>query len=411
MPIPIGLFDVVKNIQDWASRTFGGTSSTPNPVQSQINPPARRLGEGFESNAERAMRLGTVGLPPTPGKTGQDPFDLFQQLFQSQLAGLGQGQVPLAQLQAAARQQASVFDPQITALQALMSQAKSSGKSARAEIGDIYTKLADSYKGDIATARKEFATSKEQERAMLAEYQGQLRNNYGSSMDALTEEFQKLGIEAAAPDVMPELAADQGNWADIASRESAADMQALQQMEQGDVQYYTKGAPLARQEGAQVQSELVKQLEAFLTQQRGNLGQIQAQKQNAYMAALSDLQKQQQGVQDDQWNRLLQSGNFMLDYRKQLAAEQKAGTTKVPTKGLKGASQVIGQMLGPQLGAQTYQIFQDMLISPEFRPVTGKLPVQDAAYLATKYGQSKGLNPAQITALMQGVYAYYGRLQ
>lgn len=402
MPIT-GAFDPVgslRRLSSWWNSLFD--DNQPQTPVSTVQTPIRKLGEGFESNAERAKRLGTVwpgGKPPVAGPTDTIQ-SIYQQLLQRLALEGSSGVDPAAaktQAQALANAQ---FDPQITAIQALMASAKKSGKAASKEIGNMYEQLARSYAGDLKSSREAFMTLEEKEKARQADYQSSLRNNYTGSMDALSEQFKQLGIEEAAKDVMPELAQDLGDYGGIATREGAAELTALGQLEAGEEQFYARGAPLARQEGTQIRSELAKQLEAFLTQQGGQIAALQAQKNNAYLSAMGDIQAAQTKSQNEAWDRLLQIGRFMQSQQ-----------TKQPTgsyKGLTGASTVLSELLGERAG-RADKFLKDMLLSPEFRPVTGQLDVNNAAYLMTQKAQAAGLGPDEIAALMQSIYALYGK--
>lgn len=402
MPIPSISFDPsgsLRRLSSWWNSLFDDSPSQPR-VQAPVQTPARRLGEGFESNAERARRLGTVwpgGVQPTPQTSIQD---IYQQLLQ-RLALEGSAGVDPKAAEAQARRLASAqFDPQISAIQRLMSEARSSGKSASSEIGNMYEQLAKSYAGDLKSSREAFLTLEEKEKARQADYSNSLRTNYTGSMNDLQEQFKALGIEEAARDVMPELVQDMGDYGGIAAREGASELTALGQLEAGEEQFYARGAPLARQEGTQIRSELATQLESFLNQQGGQIAALKAQQNNAYLSALSDIQAAQTKSQNEAWDRLLQVGRFM--------ETQKTKAPAASYKGLTGATTVLTEILGDRAG-RADKFLKDILLTPEFRPVTGQLDVNTAAYLMTQKAQAAGLGPDEIAALMQSVYALYGK--
>lgn len=408
MPFPnpvSNLGGISSFFQDIARRLTGQSSA---PAKTILQQPQTSYAT---TDLSTQRKLSPVKKPAAPA--GPDIMSIFQRLFDAQAGQLGQ-QTPYSDLLKTSQQTAgATFDPQIAAMQALISTAKTTGKKSRADVKDIYKDLADSYSKDISNTKSNFNYNRENETARLQDYQNNLRNNYGASMDSLTDTFKQLGIEAAAPDVMPELAQDQGDFSNMAARDSAEEQKALNQMESGELAYYTKGPNLANQESANVQSELVKQLQAFLLQQNSGLQQLQAQKTLAQQSALGELQKQQSGIQDDAWKRLLDSGRFMMDYQKTQAQLNKPAAGAKPqtfAKGLKGASQIMTDLLGKGAG-KVYNAFQDMLLSPEFRPATGQLDPNQAAYIAVEKGRKLGLSQAELTALMQGVFAYYGKLQ
>lgn len=402
MPLPASPIDSLRRLSSWWNGLFNDQPAQPR-VQSPVQTPVRKLGEGFESNAERAKRLGTVwpgGLDPAKIQPTNTLDNIYQQLLQRLALEGSTGVDPKAAQSQAQRLAAAQFDPQITAIQALMAEAKKSGKAASGEIGNMYEQLAKSYAGDLKSSRAAFQTLEEKEKSRQTEYSDSLRNNYTSSMDALSEQFKQLGIEEAAADVMPELAQDMGDYGGIAAREGATELQALGQMEAGEEQFYARGAPLARQEGTQIRGELAKQLESFLQQQGGQISALKAQKNNAYLSAMSDIQAGQAKSQNEAWDRLLQIGKFMQT--------QKPKEAQASYRGLTGATTVLTELLGERAG-RADKFLKDMLLSPEFRPVTGQLDVNNAAYLMTQKAQAAGLGPDEIAALMQSIYALYGK--
>lgn len=402
MPLPASPIDSLRRLSSWWNGLFDDQPAQPR-VQAPVQTPARKLGEGFESNAERAKRLGTVwpgGVNPKTLQPQTSIQDIYQQLL-ARLSQEGSSGIDPAAADAQARRAASMqFDPQITAIQALMAEAKKSGKAASSEIGNMYEQLAKSYAGDLKSSRESFLTLEEKEKARQADYSNSLRTNYSTSMDELSKQFKQLGIEEAAADVMPELAQDMGDYGGIAAREGAAELTALGQLEAGEQQFYARGAPLARQEGTQIRSELASQLESFLTQQGGQITALKAQQNNAYLSALSEIQAGQAKSQDEAWDRLLQVGRLM--------ETQKTKAPAASYKGLTGATTVLTEILGDRAG-RADKFLKDILLTPEFRPVTGQLDVNTAAYLMTQKAQAAGLGPDEIAALMQSVYALYGK--
>lgn len=405
MPYPVGggfvnPLDSLRRLSSWWNSLWDDQPAQPRQTPIQNPPKLGKLGDGFESNAERAVRMGTVGVPETTPQTTLD--GIYQQLLQ-RLALEGSAGVDPAAMQRQARAIAGMqFDPQISAIERLMSEAKASGGRASADIQNMYEELAKSYAGDLKNSRNAFKTLQEQEKSRQSEYADTLRDNYGSSMDALSEQFKQLGIEEAARDVMPELAQDMGDYGGIAARQGGEELKALGQLAAGEEAFYARGAPLARQEGTQIRSELATQLESFLNQQRGQIGALEAQKNNAYLAAMSDIQGQQAKTQNEAWDRLLQIGRFMQSQQK----DQQGA--KSSYKGLTGASQVLTDLLGQRSG-KADKFLKDMLLTPEFRPTTGQLDVNTAAYLMTQKAQQAGLGPDEIAALMQSIYALYGK--
>lgn len=303
-------------------RLFGGSSATPSSmISAPVAQPINAIG-GVGAGAS----LGRLG--PMAGMTpDQQALAKLQQL-REQLLSQSQG-MSMGDMQSQAGMSAGLqFDPQIAQIEALMNRAKKETKNQQGVVKGTYEDLAKSYSGDIKRSKATAAEAREIEQAQLQDMKNQLKDDYADSMSMVRDKLSQLGIEEAGPDALTGLAEDVGQYSAMATRESGDAQRAINTREQGDVEYYSKGAPVARMAGAEGVQQLSKALQDYLFQQQGQLGQLQAQKQLSYMSALNQMQNQQASLQSDVWSRL-------KDISSQ---EQKLLKPKAFGSGLSGAS-------------------------------------------------------------------------
>jgi len=303
------------------NKIFGGKGPTPSSMIKAPSAPQISIGGG------NAARIGGVIGKSYPGSANDQALAKLQQLREallSQSQGMSSGDM-LSQASMSAGLQ---YDPQIAQIQALMNNAKKTTKEQQGVVKSTYEDLANSYKGDVKHAKKIAADAHHQETAQLQDLKNGLKNDYADSMSMLRDKMSQLGIESAAPDVLPDLAGDLTNYTSRADKESADYQRAISQREAGDTSYFTKGAPIARMAGAEGSAKLSEALQQYLFQQQGQMGQLQAQRQLAIQSAMGQMQQDQAGIQSDVWSRL-------KDISKQ---EQSLLKPKTFGSGLSGAS-------------------------------------------------------------------------
>lgn len=369
-------------------------------------------GQGTPSSRIQAPTAPSITGPTTYAYTNldankptadQEALQRLQQLRSAllqQSASLGN----MGQMSSQASISANLqYDPQIAQIQSLMAQAKKTTRGQQRLVTSTYNDLAKMSKVDVADAKKEAAAASEGEKARLADLKTNIKSDYMTSMNSLRDELQQLGIQAAGGDAMGDLSGDMALYQRLGSQESAAEQQAINTREQGDISYFSKQAPIARMAGAEQVGQLSQALQQYLFQQQGQLGQLQAQKQLAYQSAMNQLQGQVSSQQNDIWNKL-----------QQLSRQEKSLTTpKKFGQGLTGASDYLTQQFSSgydsQFGlgeAKRYLgVLQGLITSAGSQPyrLTPEQLVNQAAVYARQHGISERiLTRAMLTYLGKG---------
>lgn len=324
MPEPIGVWNAVQNVQSFFRNLFGGGGT---PSSKITAPQAPVIGQTSYAFTDLDALRGKPKLTVAEAQLAK-----IQQLRKELLAQSGTGP-NFSGLSGQASAAASLqFDPQMDAIRNLMSRATKQTRTGQKHVQGTYEDLAKSYTGDIKEARKIAAASREQEKALLADLRGNLKEDYTDSMNSLKETLSSLGIEEAGGEVMGDLAKDLATYQRVSSQESGNRQAAINELERGDIQYSQRGAPVARMAGAEGVQGLESKLQDFLFEQQGKLGQLQSQKQLSYLASLNELQQQAQSAyqrtQNDVWSKLKDLDRM----------EKDATTPKAYGRGLSGAS-------------------------------------------------------------------------
>lgn len=396
---------------DWFSQYLAGLANPKpaNPLIDQTN---------TTGNPQYAMWNAT-GTPypqaaPSANSSAQTP-DFLHQLFQQLLGNASSAyKMPSPQeiLQQATSQVASQYDPRINSIQRQIGTTTARANTNKAELKNLYGGVANSYNGDMATAKKTGAASVADEKARQKTLQNNLKQDYSSSLNDQVKQFADLGISQATPQATQQQRQDLNYLQQLDNTTGNANLSSLNAQNTGDQQYYNESKGIARLQGAGAVSDLMSQLNDYVTQQQGSISDLQAQRQ----AAISQLQQQltsqatnaQNTAQQSSWNNLFKLAGLYQSMNK---------AAPMAHNGLNAASQYLAQATTPQKASDTMGMLQQLLASPEFtsgqQTVNGKQIKSTPEQLASvggKYVQGQGWSPADETALMQAILAYYGRL-
>ncbi len=390
----------------------------------------------------------SIGISPIPGplseksskpqKTSpllpQGP-SLRDTLIQQLLAGINQGGAPkmksMAQLRAeAAGVVGAQYDPQIAAIKELMGNAKSDAKVNRKDIQALYADLAGSYKEDNAWLQKELKAAKSNEAKSL----GTLTNRMDDTLDAQTADmaadFEKLGISDTLPAATQQMQNDNSFFDQLNATESGAQQRYYDAISAADNSYYNRASSIAGQRGVESVESLLGNLRDYLTQARGEISSLEGQRGAGIAQMLSQLQTAQSqaasGYQNDTWDRMAKMFGIVsqsegMDFNQQLQLYklmQQQNGQKPATTGIMGAYDTLSQLLGNN-STNAVSALQNFLQTTTQREATfegangqpNKMTAQQAAYEAKSYAEKVGLSPQETTALVQAVYAYYGKLR
>lgn len=362
--------------------------------------------------AARAAQMGSGGL--------NSPYlqQLLQQLTQNaQMGSPTLGAQQLAEIARTAQKQASSqYDPQIEAIRREMGITKGRAKSNSKELKALYGGLANSYAGDVEASRKSYAAYGKQEKQDLKELQGMLGKDYGKALAAQNKEFSDLGISAASAEAGSQQREDLDYLQKLSAVESQSQQNALSQMGAGEETYYREGRGIAGLEGNNAVSDVMSQLNDYLTQRSGDITGLEGQRAAAVEQLKSQLQgqaqQQLQQAQQENWDRF-----YKLAGLYNTIAGSGGQGPKQYTRGLLGANQLLGDQLGATRGGQVAGTLQELLGQQPFREgrvKSGndyiKMTPEQAASYAASYADQQGLSSTDKLALVQAVLAYYGRM-
>lgn len=324
-------------------------------------------------------------------------------------------------LQAAALA-AEQYDPQINNLRRLMQTTSKRGNENVKALGSMFNALSGSLQADIPKIQADTKKSKGQTQAEYNDLRANLAKQFADSRAAQMAEMKALGIEAAAPDVLPEQHADENFFQSQTAQQGQQALDYLTSIGRNSEEFTRQGAQLARTEGTNRQADVRQQLADLLNEYEGQIGDLGAAKQSSAAAMLAQLMGQ---VQENQtkfgqqaFENKLQLGKFKLDMDKFAADQSKSAMGPNYKDGLLGASQWLNQA-APGRAPELINLVMESLNLPEVREGqfagSGGLPVkmtpEQHAALLRNLANSRGFNSTDQTALTQAILAMYGRLQ
>lgn len=350
------------------------------------------------------------GIGEQGADNGQSIFDILAQLAMGQ--GLDTNALAKQAMDIANQQ----YDPQIAELQREMGIAQGHATHSQQEIAKMYGALQQADKADIPQINQMFAGEKNKINNDYTALQNQVSNAYSDANKQQMDLMKQLNIQAAAPTALAQQQNDQAFFTGQQGQAKQDTMDALQLLQTGADNFSTQGAEIAGLEGNNRQADVMSQLQDYLTQAQGRVGDLTNQKQNAYSTALSQLgQQQQQGTQN-QFSNMLQLAKLQMEMQQAQASQNKQPTYR---SGPLAASQYLGEA-DPQnasnLNSFLLQILQGQPYTSGQMPnpvdPTRSTPItpEGAAQIAVQQAAAQGMSPQNQQELYMAMLAYYGRL-
>lgn len=337
--------------------------------------------------------------------TGTDDILMLQSMLNQGIPA-----VDMASLQAELQKAiAGQYDPQIKNIGSSMANAKKRAGKAKADIGALYNDLASYYTGQVAPSEARTKQYKSDAKQSGDAQLQSITQDYTNRMKEQVNQYQNLGIEAAAPSAGQGQSMEEANARAVAQMTSQAEQSALDISGKADVDYWNQGAGAARTEGADQQAALTQQLNDYLNQQDQQLALLKGQKSSAYNQGLIQLQQQAAESAAQQQNQLW---SRLLDLAK--LKNSMAGSSSTPTKGLAGAL----NYLAPEGLSDTFQQYlaeankwgNSAQGHQYYNGGQGPKSPEDWAQVIRDNAANKGLSPQQQMELWQAALMYYGRV-
>lgn len=351
------------------------------------------------------------------GAGGSSMQDILARL--EALSNPGRYMMDPGSLERQARASASAqYDPVIAQLRQQMRSSEGRAGRQKNELGQMFGQLSTSLEADIPKLQQTFGEAKQKTQGEYDVLKQNIDQTYSDTQADQEALLQRLGIEAAAPDVFDQQFKDRDFFTNLANKEGQTAQTALGMEERGATEYTRKGTEQARTEGVQRQANLMDQLREVLDAYESQIGANEAAKSQAYTAALGQLssQAQQQAMQfaDRDFNNYYKTIQMGRDLRAdELEQALKGQVTKVGSP-----ADVAGRALNlglPQSGAQQIQnIFMDAIMTdPMIQSGTGPAgtaaPKEALAARVLEKGRSMGLSQQQLNALQTIALEYFGR--
>lgn len=301
-----------------------------------------------QAAAQAKQAQGTSGLVDTGNVQAADPLSqLMDQINQINVEATPYEQL-LAQAQGTAGAQ---FDPLISELQAQMEATQKRGTRNQAQAKQMYGDLATDIAAQMPEITNQMAAASRETTDRYNSTQAALQGEYQKQAEAQNALFQKLGIQAAAPEASQQAMEDQAYFQNQLQSDEISARQLLSEMKNADVSYNRQSADNTRLAGVNTAQDIGAQLEDYLQQAGGKLSGLKAGRESAIQSALAQLQQQDSEriatQEDQQYDRLMDLFNLQL---KMQEMQNEAASSQKPlfkgTNGPSGAANYLGEMYG-----------------------------------------------------------------
>lgn len=388
-----------------------GRSVKDNPFGPYLSGPARIPGQ---PSIDPSAPQFNSSVGQVAGAAGQSD-DIMTQLINS-LSGGNFGIDP-AQLEAQARSAASAqFDPQIAELQRAMQAAQTRAGRNKTELGNMFSALSNSYNADIPGINANYTKGKSDVAAQYKDLQNSVASQYADANKQQQDLMKQLNIQAAAPDLLAQQNTDKAFFQNQAKQSQQDTTDAMQMLQSGATDFARQGADTARLEGTEQQVNLMNQLEDYLQQATGQIGDLNIQKTNAFQSNLAQLTQQAQQFayqqNQDQFQRLLDIAKLQQEQQQinnQTGSQYKQGplaASQYLAQNSPNASQLNSLLLSVLHSPQITSGKQGSLLG-ETVPMTPEA----AASLAQQQAASAGMDEQSQKDIYLAMLAYYGKLQ
>lgn len=265
------------------------------------------------------------------------------------------------------------FDPLIQQLRAEMSSTAKRGEANKKQARGMYNDLATDIAAEIPEITSRMNQASQETQMRYDTTQNELKQQYNKQAADQAALFQKLGIQAAAPDASQQAMEDQAYFQNSSNAEERSAMQQLQAMKQGDIAYQQQSAGNTRLAGANVAADIGAQLEQYLQQAGGKLAGLNAGKESAISGMLAQLQQQDQqrmqSAEEQEYKRLMDMFNLQLKMEEMKNKQGANDSLFKGTNGPLGASNYLGGVYGNDSFSSKaiMEAINDVMSTPEVR--------------------------------------------
>jgi hypothetical protein len=192
----------------------------------------------------------------------------------------------------ASKAASEIYGPQLGYLQGLIPQTKREAGASKKSLGQLFGALSRSISGDIPGIQNMFGAAQRGTAAAYAGANQGIGNIYNDLEKEQMDLFNRLNIQAAAPDVLGPQKSDEGFLKGLNTSEAATQRSYLELLKQGDIGFTRAGAQMARTEGANRQADITSQLGDILSGYRGRISDVKSKQAATKFDILNQLKQQ-----------------------------------------------------------------------------------------------------------------------
>lgn len=375
---------------------FNSKPNDPNALKQLLNPP---VGTGLQQNVNSPF---------------QDLNEIYKQLLANAALVPGGG-LSEADIRA---QVASKYDPQVNRVRREIDVAKNQYGRNKDTLKQLYDELEADYRKEVGGIEKYYGGQQSEEQSRMGALQDRIKSNYQDTYADQQQNFDKLGIQDALAGSTRQQSQDLEYLQNLSQVEGESVMRDIGGQERANRDYFNKGASLSNMRGAEALTDLLNEFSDYRMLREGDISDLQAARSTDISALMAQMAQQKAQSQGDIFSRLLQAGNFGMDLNKlQMSAQPQVQKPEVVGKGITGAQQVLSSISNPQRAQQLMGLFQQVMLSQPFTEnrfetksgdIVDMTPQQAVQYMLDAASKS-GVSDSEKIALMNAVYAYYGR--
>ena len=371
-------------------KVSGGTSSTKPPASNSKT--GSRGGSGSSSSSSAKVSTGFPSVPPKVSSTGGS----------SSGGGTALSWNPRSAADRAATAANTEFDPQISAVAALIKQMQEMTERNKAELGSMYGALSQSINNDLPVIAQQYGQTKSDITNLYDQLRGTITGNYDKARQDQMAEFERLGIQAAAPDAFKQQDADKNFLSNLAGIINQGTQNVLNVQQKGTEDFTRSNAHLSDAEGKNRISDLLDQL----SDRQFTLGQ----QQNSLIGAKASAQRQFQDQfeqQDFNNNMTLAQFNAQQEQSKRefdAQQQQQLFNNQITLKQMQQNQAQFDQQMQLQRQEFSWKKVIDAAGSGGSGADTTKMdPIQKAIFSLSQYGSIGEGNAPTVAGLIQEV--------
>lgn len=322
----------------------------------------------------------------------------------------------------AASQAGAQYDPVIAALRNQAKAASDRGNKNSGIVKQMFSDLSDRTAQELPQIQNQYQQTADKSAGQYDQLKQSINDQYANSQKEQEDMYNRLNIQAAAGDVLPQQQRDRDFFVNRASTDAQTQQSALTTERQGAVDYTNMGSQADRNEGVQRSADILSQLQDLLNQYDSQIGANQAAKSQAENSLYMQLQNQNRSGAAEQAQRAFQNYISATNLGRSLSNDEFDHMLKLQGKGTTGVKSLAdvapyALSLGlPQTSAQNIQnVFsQTLMTDPSIlagvNEDTGQaLPAEAKAQRILEAGHAAGLSQAELNALQDMALQYFGR--